>query len=102
MSDMRLIVAGAGGRMGRALTRAIADSKGAVLAGALEAPGSELLGKHAGILAEQLRARRLQRAGQQRAFGLGNRTRQRPAHPAAGSSNNQAHVGHGVILSGPL
>src|SRR3569623_3132107 len=51
MSDMRLIVAGAGGRMGRALTRAIADSQGAVLAGALEAPGSELLGKDAGVLA---------------------------------------------------
>ena len=51
MSDMRLIVAGAGGRMGRALTRAIADTKGAVLAGALEAPGSELLGKDAGVLA---------------------------------------------------
>jgi 4-hydroxy-tetrahydrodipicolinate reductase len=51
MSDMRLIVAGAGGRMGRALTRAIAESKGAVLAGALEAPASELLGKDAGVLA---------------------------------------------------
>ena len=51
MSDMRLIVAGAGGRMGRALTRAIAESKGAVLTGALEAPGSELLGKDAGVLA---------------------------------------------------
>ena len=51
MSDMRLIVAGAGGRMGRSLTRAIAESKGAVLAGALEAPASELLGKDAGVLA---------------------------------------------------
>jgi 4-hydroxy-tetrahydrodipicolinate reductase len=51
MSDMRLIVAGAGGRMGRALTRVIAETKGAVLAGALEAPGSELLGKDAGMLA---------------------------------------------------
>lgn len=51
MSDMRLIVAGAGGRMGRALTRVIAETKGAVLAGALEAPGSELIGKDAGILA---------------------------------------------------
>src|SRR5919201_721416 len=51
MADMRLIVAGAGGRMGRTLTRAIAESKGAVLAGALEAPGSELLGKDAGVLA---------------------------------------------------
>src|SRR5262245_31664999 len=51
MSDMRLIVAGAGGRMGRALTRAISETEGAVLAGALEAPGSELLGKDAGVLA---------------------------------------------------
>jgi len=48
---MRLIVAGAGGRMGRALTRVIAETPGAVLAGALEAPGSELLGKDAGTLA---------------------------------------------------
>src|ERR1700726_3438269 len=51
MSDMRLIVAGAGGRMGRALTRVISQTEGAVLAGALEAPGSELLGKDAGTLA---------------------------------------------------
>lgn len=51
MSEMRLIVAGAGGRMGRALTRVISETSGAVLAGALEAPGSELLGKDAGVLA---------------------------------------------------
>src|SRR6195952_610204 len=51
MSDMRLIVAGAGGRMGRALVRAIAETQGAVVAGALEAPGSPLLGKDAGVLA---------------------------------------------------
>ena len=51
MADMRLIVAGAGGRMGRTLTRAIAETPGAVLTGALEAPGSELLGKDAGRLA---------------------------------------------------
>src|SRR6202163_3684870 len=51
MADMRLIVAGAGGRMGGALTRVISETKGAVLAGALEAPGSELLGKDAGTLA---------------------------------------------------
>ena len=50
MAHMRLIVAGAGGRMGRALTRVISDTPGAVLAGALEAPGSELLGKDAGTL----------------------------------------------------
>src|ERR1700751_5771863 len=51
MTDMRLIVAGAGGRMGRALTRVISETPGAVLAGALEAPGSELLGQEAGVLA---------------------------------------------------
>jgi 4-hydroxy-tetrahydrodipicolinate reductase len=51
MADMRLIVAGAGGRMGRALTRVISETSGAVLAGALEAPGSPLLGKDAGVLA---------------------------------------------------
>jgi 4-hydroxy-tetrahydrodipicolinate reductase len=37
--------------MGRALTRVIADTPGAVVTGALEAPGSELLGKDAGVLA---------------------------------------------------
>jgi 4-hydroxy-tetrahydrodipicolinate reductase len=51
MADMRLIVAGAGGRMGRALTRVISETQGAVLSGALEAPGSALLGKDAGVLA---------------------------------------------------
>src|SRR6201991_1140856 len=51
MSEMRLIVAGAGGRMGRALTRVISETPGADLAVALEAPGSELLGKDAGVLA---------------------------------------------------
>src|ERR1700722_3040570 len=51
MSEMRLIVAGAGGRMGRALTRVIAETPGAVLSGALEAPGSEMLGKDSGMLA---------------------------------------------------
>src|SRR6202021_641430 len=51
MSEMGLIVAGAGGRMGRALTRLLSETEGAPLAGALEAPGSELLGKDAGVLA---------------------------------------------------
>jgi 4-hydroxy-tetrahydrodipicolinate reductase len=37
--------------MGRALTRVISETPGAVLAGALEAPGSEFLGKDAGVLA---------------------------------------------------
>ncbi len=51
MSDMRLIVAGAGGRMGRTLIRALAETPGAVLTGALEAPTSELLGEDSGVLA---------------------------------------------------
>ena len=51
MSDMRLIVAGAGGRMGRTLVKAIAETKGLVLAGATEGAGSPLLGKDAGELA---------------------------------------------------
>ena len=37
--------------MGRALTRAIDATEGAVLTGGLEAPGSDLLGKDAGLLA---------------------------------------------------
>ena len=51
MADMRLIVAGAAGRMGRALTRAITETPGVVVAGALEAPGSEWIGQDAGMLA---------------------------------------------------
>jgi 4-hydroxy-tetrahydrodipicolinate reductase len=51
MADMRLIVAGAGGRMGRALVRVISETPGAVVTGALDAPGSALLGKDAGVLA---------------------------------------------------
>ena len=51
MSDMRLIVAGAGGRMGRTLIKAIAETKGLVLAGALEDGRSPLIGWDAGTLA---------------------------------------------------
>jgi 4-hydroxy-tetrahydrodipicolinate reductase len=51
MSDMRLIVAGAGGRMGRVLVKTISQTRGAVLTGALEAPTSPLLGQDAGVLA---------------------------------------------------
>ena len=51
MADMRLIVAGAGGRMGRTLVKAIAESKGLVLSGALEGEGSPLMGQDAGVLA---------------------------------------------------
>ena len=51
MADMRLIVAGAGGRMGRTLVKAIAETKGLTLAGALENAGSPLIGQDAGLLA---------------------------------------------------
>jgi 4-hydroxy-tetrahydrodipicolinate reductase len=51
MADMRLIVAGAGGRMGRTLIKAIAETKGLTLAGAIDAPGSPVIGRDAGELA---------------------------------------------------
>ena len=51
MADMRLIVAGAGGRMGRTLVKAIAEAKGLTLAGAVDAPGSAVIGRDAGELA---------------------------------------------------
>src|SRR5215510_9203904 len=51
MSDMRLIVAGAGGRMGRTLIHAITAIDGAVVAGAVEARGSAVIGRDAGELA---------------------------------------------------
>jgi 4-hydroxy-tetrahydrodipicolinate reductase len=51
MSDMRLIVAGAGGRMGRTLVKAIAETPGLRLTGAVEAAGAPALGQDAGVLA---------------------------------------------------
>ena len=51
MPDMRLIVAGAGGRMGRTLVKAISETPGLLLAGATESEGSSLLGQDSGVLA---------------------------------------------------
>jgi 4-hydroxy-tetrahydrodipicolinate reductase len=51
MAEMRLIIAGAGGRMGRTLVKAVADIKGFTLAGALEDARSPLIGQDAGTLA---------------------------------------------------
>jgi 4-hydroxy-tetrahydrodipicolinate reductase len=51
MAEMRLVVAGAGGRMGRTLVKAIADNKDFALAGALEDARSPLIGWDAGTLA---------------------------------------------------
>src|SRR5581483_11087950 len=50
-SDMRVVIAGAGGRMGRTLISAIAASKGLRLAGAVDAPDSAVIGRDAGELA---------------------------------------------------
>jgi 4-hydroxy-tetrahydrodipicolinate reductase len=52
MSDMRLVVAGAGGRMGRTVIKAIAETDGVTLAGAVEGPGSALIGRDTGELAD--------------------------------------------------
>ena len=51
MADMRLVIAGAGGRMGRTLVRAVAETPGVVLAGAFEHPGSPVLGQDVAVLA---------------------------------------------------
>ena len=51
MGDMKLVVTGAGGRMGRTIVRAIQETEGLRLHGALERDGSEQLGKDAGELA---------------------------------------------------
>ncbi|HEY1309965.1 MAG TPA: 4-hydroxy-tetrahydrodipicolinate reductase [Pseudolabrys sp.] len=51
MAEMRLVIAGAGGRMGRTLVKAIADNKDFALAGALEDARSPLIGWDAGVLA---------------------------------------------------
>ena len=51
MSDMRLVVVGAAGRMGRMLVRAVHEAEGCELAGAVEREGSPALGADAGTLA---------------------------------------------------
>jgi 4-hydroxy-tetrahydrodipicolinate reductase len=51
MSDMKLAVMGAAGRMGRELVRTIQATPGCVVAGAVEARGSSFLGQDAGTLA---------------------------------------------------
>lgn len=51
MGQMRLVVVGAGGRMGRALTRAVTEQARADVVAAVEREGSEFLGQDAGDLA---------------------------------------------------
>ncbi|WP_026608116.1 4-hydroxy-tetrahydrodipicolinate reductase [Methylocapsa acidiphila] len=51
MSEMRLVVAGAAGRMGRVLVQVIHETPGATLAGAVEEADSIAIGQDAGLLA---------------------------------------------------
>jgi 4-hydroxy-tetrahydrodipicolinate reductase len=51
MTDMRLVVTGAAGRMGKMLVKTIVETKGVVLVGALEREGAAALGDDAGALA---------------------------------------------------
>lgn len=51
MDEMRLVVTGAAGRMGQELIRTIGNTPGAILFGAIERPGSPLIGKDAGLAA---------------------------------------------------
>jgi 4-hydroxy-tetrahydrodipicolinate reductase len=51
MSDMRLVVAGAGGRMGQTLIRVIAAESGVAISGALEQKASPVIGRDAGEVA---------------------------------------------------
>ena len=51
MSDMRLIVTGAAGRMGRMLIKTIEETSGLKVVGALERPGSAQIGQDAGTVA---------------------------------------------------
>ena len=50
MSDMRLAIIGAAGRMGRALTVAINETDGCAVAGGTERPGSQFIGQDMGVL----------------------------------------------------
>src|SRR5271154_3346016 len=51
MSEIRVVIAGASGRMGRTLVRTVHESADFSLLGALEAPGQSDLGQDAGVLA---------------------------------------------------
>lgn len=51
MSDMRIAVLGAAGRMGQALTRAVVETPGSTLAGGLEVKGSPAVGQDIGAIA---------------------------------------------------
>ena len=49
--EMKLVIVGAAGRMGRELTRAVADIPGCTIAGGIEPEGSDFIGQDMGVLA---------------------------------------------------
>lgn len=51
MSEMRLVVLGAAGRMGRMLVRAVAEAPGCRLVGAIVRPAGDAVGADAGVIA---------------------------------------------------
>ena len=51
MPELRVVVAGAGGRMGRTLVRAVLGEPKMRLAGALDRPDADVQGQDAGVLA---------------------------------------------------
>jgi len=50
-NQMKIGIVGAAGRMGQMLVRQVAETQGCVLAGATERPGSDAIGRDAGLLA---------------------------------------------------
>ena len=51
MSEMKIAIIGAGGRMGRSLVQAVHAAPGAVVSGGIERAGSPLLGQDLGVIA---------------------------------------------------
>ena len=85
MGDMGLVVVGAAGRMGRMLVKAISETEGCVLAGAVEKPGSIALGEDAGLL---------DRTREGAAFHLGDGLDEHAAHASGRADDDQAHLRH--------
>src|SRR5471030_2391558 len=98
MSDIKIVVAGAGGRMGRTVIRMIAETKGCVLSGALEAHGKPDLRQDTGILPEVGFAMRLERSAQHATFRLRDHADDGSSHAPAGACDNDFDIAHIRIL----
>ncbi len=94
MADMRLIVAGAGGRMGRTLIKAIFESKGLDLAGAIEAPGSAVIGRDSASLRASARTASRLRPIRRRSWPTrwARRFHHSGRHPRAGGVDRAARL----------